>query len=69
MYSVLFYSLVVVLLFVAKPPVMFDKDASVKLFGIGNNKTVFSFGVFVTVAAMLSFYIFAMIDLVFARSL
>jgi hypothetical protein len=67
MYSVLFYSLVVVLLFVSKPPIMFDGNASAKVFGIGENKTVFSFGVFVTVTAMLSFYIFAMIDLFFER--
>jgi hypothetical protein len=46
---------------------MFTPDGDIKPFGVGgeNNKTVFSLGVFVIVLAILSFYIFALLDLIF----
>lgn len=69
MYAMLFYILLVLLIVIAKPSVIFDSDGKIKPFGIdidGNgNKTMFSFGVFVVVLAVVSFYIFAMIDMVF----
>jgi hypothetical protein len=66
-YSGVFYLLVVALIFVAKPPLMFDRDGEFKNFGIGSQKTLFSFGVLVVTIAMLSFYVFAMIDLIFQK--
>jgi hypothetical protein len=63
MYSIFFYVLILLLLFVAKPPIVFDKDGYFKDFGIGGtNNTLFSFGVFTVALAVLSFYIFAIID-------
>jgi hypothetical protein len=55
------------LIFVAKPSLMFDSHTGqFKNFGIGETqKTLFSFGVLVVVVALLSFYVFAMIDLIF----
>lgn len=65
-YSAVFYVLIVMLIFVAKPSLMFDQNGQFKSFGIGTGqKTLFSFGVLVATVALLSFYLFAMIDLVF----
>jgi hypothetical protein len=38
-----------------------------KTFGVGYDKTMFSFGVFSVVLAIISFYVFCIIDLVFAK--
>lgn len=64
-YSVVFYILVMVLLVVSKPSVIFEKDGSIRQFGVGMDKTMFSLGVFCVVLAVMSFYIFCVIDLVF----
>lgn len=65
-YSILFYVLLMVLIILAKPSVMFDADGNIKIFGTGNEKTMFSFGVFSVIVAIISFYIFSMIDLIFS---
>lgn len=64
-YSVLFYVLSVVLLVVSKPPIFFDRDGNIRPFGIGDDKTIFAFGVIATAMAILSFYVFCIIDLIF----
>ena len=64
-YAVLFYILLIILIILAKPSVMFENNGSLKHFGIGEDKTMFSLGVFTVVLAVLSFYVFCMIDLVF----
>ena len=64
-YSLMFYSLIMTLLLVSKPDVMFEKDGNIKAFGVGSEKTVFSFGVFTVVIAIASFYTFTLIDIVF----
>jgi len=69
-YSVLFYVLLITLIVIAKPAVMFEHNGTIKPFGIGEDKTMFSLGVFTVVLAILSFYVFCMIDLIFgARNL
>lgn len=67
-YSVLFYILLIVLIIIAKPSVMFEIDGTIKPFGIGDDKTMFSLGVFTVVLAILSFYVFCLIDLVFSNN-
>lgn len=67
-YSVAFYVLLMILLFLSKPTVMFDTDGTLRPFGVGYDKTMFSFGVFTVVVAVLSFYIFCIIDIVFSSS-
>mgnify|MGYP003452596851 CR=1 FL=1 len=67
LYSVLFYILLIVLIIIAKPSVMFELDGNIKTFGIGEDKTMFSLGVFTVVLAILSFYVFCLIDLVFGK--
>lgn len=64
-YSVLFYILVMTLILIAKPSLMFDKKGEVKRFGIGDDKTMFSVGVLTALLAIISFYIFCIIDIVF----
>lgn len=66
-YSVLFYILTMILIVTAKPSIMFEKDGNIKPFGVGYEKTMFSMGVFSVVFAILSFYIFCIIDLVFSK--
>lgn len=65
LYSIIFYVLIIVLLYVAKPPLIFNEDGNLKHFGLGQSDTMFSFGVFTVVVAFLSFYIFAIIDIIF----
>ena len=64
-YAVLFYVLLIVLISLSKPSIMFDDSGALKPFGIGEDKTMFSLGVFTVVLAVLSFYTFCFIDLVF----
>lgn len=64
-YSSLFYVLVILLFVVWKPTFMFDKDGRIKPFGVGDSKTIFSLGVVVAALAIISYYIFAMIDVLF----
>lgn len=66
-YSILFFSLLIILIYVSKPSVIFEKDGEFKRFGAGNDKTMFSFGVFTVVLAILSFYLFCIIDMIFQR--
>jgi hypothetical protein len=47
---------------------MFDIDGSLIPFGVGDDKTMFPLGVFAVVMAVFSFYIFCIIDLVFANT-
>ena len=67
-YSVLFYVLLIVLIILAKPSIMFDSNENLKIFGVGENKTMFSLGVASVVLAIVSFYVFCIIDLVFAAA-
>jgi len=67
-YSVLFFTLLIILLFVSKPSVMFEDNGEFKNFGIGPEKTLFSFGIFTAVLAIISFYIFCIIDMVFQKN-
>jgi hypothetical protein len=65
LYAIVFFVLLIALLFTTKPTLIFKEDGSLKPYGIGDDKTMFSFGVFTVVLAILSFYFFCIIDLVF----
>lgn len=64
-YSILFYILLMILLTVSKPSIIYNSDGTLKPFGIGDDKTMFSLGVFTATVAIISFYIFCIIDIVF----
>lgn len=65
LYSIVFFILLITLVYMSKLSVIFDKDGKLRQFGIGDNKTMFSFGVFTVVLAILSFYFFCVIDIIF----
>lgn len=65
LYAIVFFILLIALLFTTKPSLIFNQDGSLKPYGVGEDKTMFSFGVFTVVLAILSFYFFCIIDLVF----
>lgn len=67
LYAILFYVLLIVLLVMAKPSIMFDADGSIRPFGVGEEKTMFSVGVFSVVLALVSYYVFCLVDMIFAR--
>lgn len=65
LYSIVFFILLITLVHMSKFSVIFDRDGKLRPFGIGDNKTMFSFGVFTVVLAILSFYFFCVIDIIF----
>lgn len=66
-YSILFFVLASVLLVLAKPRFLFDLETGEpKPFGLGPGRTLFSMGVIVLVLAVLVFYTFGLIDMVYA---
>ena len=67
-YSIVFYILLMILIIVSKPSIMFTKSNEVKEFGISDEKTMFSLGVFTVVIAIISFYIFCIIDIIFRNN-
>lgn len=66
-YSALFYVLVLLLVVTCQPSVAFTKGGDPKGFGVGQDKTLFSLGLFSIVFAILSFYIFCVIDIMFPK--
>jgi hypothetical protein len=66
-YSVLFFILCMLLVVVSKPSFIFDKETGQPLpFGVGDDKTLYSLGVVTATLAILSFYFFAWIDMIFS---
>lgn len=45
---------------------MFTNDKEIKHFGIKKNETIYSLGVFTIVSAIVTFYIFCWIDMIFS---
>lgn len=66
-YSIVFYVLLMILLVVSRPSVIFEVDGRLRPFGVGEDKTLFSMGVFAVVVAILSFYVFCIIDIIFTN--
>jgi hypothetical protein len=70
-YSIVFYILLIILIIISRPSYLFDINGNLKPFGVDldgtGNKTMFSFGVFSVVLAIISFYIFCIIDMIFAK--
>lgn len=64
-YSLLFYILLLLLIISMKPSIIFNKDGSLKNFGLEKNETIYSLGVAVIIIAILSFYIFCILDIIF----
>lgn len=67
-YSTLFYVLVILLIITARPAFAFDNYGSLKPFGVGDEKSIFSLGVVTCALAIVSFYIFTLIDIMFGEN-
>lgn len=65
-YSVLFYILVMVLVYIARPSFAFDHNGKAKSFGLDDMHTIYPLGVLSVVAAIKCFYMFAILDMIFA---
>lgn len=66
-YSVVFYLLTMSVVLLAKPAMLFDAQGEIKEYGVGHDKTVFSLGVVSIVLAILCYYLFSMVDLIFGE--
>ena len=66
-YSVIFFVLVMTLLVVSKPSALFDprSEGRPRPFGTGPGHTMFTLGVVTVLLAVLSLYMFTLIDMVF----
>jgi hypothetical protein len=65
-YSITLYILIMILLFTMKPKFIFNDDGSLKSYGVNDeSKTIYSLGVISISAAIISFYFFCIIDLIF----
>lgn len=64
-YAILFYILLLLLFVSIKPTLIFNQDGSLKTFGLEDEETLFSLGIFTVIIAILSFYTFCLIDIIF----
>lgn len=65
-YSITLYVLIMILIFTAKPKFLFNSDGSIKSYGVNDkNKTIFSLGVVSVTSAIVAFYMFCIIDIIF----
>ncbi len=65
-YGGLFYMLSMILIVLVQPSFMFTPRGDIKPFGVGHDgKTIISFGTANAVCAIFSFYVFAVIDVIF----
>ena len=63
-YSVLFFTLMLCLLYVSKSKFIFDDKGELKAYGIKSNQTLFSFGAICVVLAFTSIFLFTFIEVV-----
>ncbi len=64
-YSLLFYLLLITLIMTAKPSVVFAPDGAIKPFGVARDMTMCPLGVVTVLCAILSSYVFTLIDVVY----
>lgn len=65
-YSIIVFIMSMILIFITKPKLAFEKDGTLKSFGIAKKSdTVYSVGVLSITLAIIIFYFFCMIDLIF----
>ncbi len=69
LYSIIFYILALILIYMYKPPFIFNSDDTLKSFGLNKNNTIYSFGTFTVVLAIATFYLFAVIDYIFYKNI
>jgi hypothetical protein len=65
-YSALCLIVVMLLLVIARPRVMFSVDGTPKEFGLEEHQTMYSLGFVSIVSAIVLFYFFSLMDLIFS---
>ena len=62
--SVLFFILGMMWIAYFRPALLFDgRDGTIREFGVGNDKTIYSMGVVVVTMSVVLFYVFSMMDM------
>lgn len=65
-YSVVVYVMSMILLFISKPDLAFESNGELRTFGVSEKKdTIYSVGVLAVTMAIVIYYLFCMIDLLF----
>lgn len=65
-YSVVVFTMSMILVFLTKPAIAFDRNGELKTFGVSEKSdTIYSVGVMTVTLAIVVFYTFCMIDLIF----
>jgi len=64
-YAIFLYILIMTLIFLKKPSMLFEKNGEIKNFGLKKNETMYSVGVLTIVLAIVCFYLFCVIDMIF----
>lgn len=63
--SIIFLIMSMSIIILVKPDSLFNKkDGSIKEFGVGLDKTIYSMGVVVVMLSIVSFYTFSIIDII-----
>ena len=65
LYAILLYILLMTLIYTVKPKLIFNNDGTIKNYGVKNKDTIYSLGVISVVLAIVSFYFFCLVDLIF----
>ena len=64
-YAIFLYLLIMTLIFLKRPTMFFEENGEIKNFGLKKDETMYSVGVFTVVLAIICFYLFCVIDMVF----
>jgi hypothetical protein len=64
--SIVIFVFCMLLICINKPTFIFNSDGTIKEFGTGHNKSIYSLGVVSSLIAILSFYIFSLLDLIYS---
>ena len=63
--SISFFVLSMLFVTILQPSLFFNKDGTIKEFGVEKGQTIYSLGVMVVVSCIAVFYVFSMIDLIY----
>lgn len=66
-YSIAFYALACVLIYVAKPRMLFKEDGSLRRIGTNEDESMLASIVFIAFLAIVSFYLFVAIEVATGR--
>ena len=63
--AIILYLILITIILYFKPAIIFDVNGNLKLFGLSEEKTVFSFCVISLFFALISYYLFTLIRIIF----